>query len=265
MNKNVLLNRINLVKRKIRILKDNLISAPEGVLYIKHDGEVTRFYCKLSDQSKLRYLSSLSDNELITKLSNKKYSLQSLKAAEEELKILNRLLKHENDNPLSGIYDKLDASVRTLVKPVEISVAEKIRLFKLRIPVDKSQFIRTGQNVIKTTRGEYVKSMAEFIIAETMLRYDVPYIYEDKVKTPDNQIYKPDFTAINIRTGKIMLWEHFGMLENYKYLKDNIMKLESFRMMGCYPGNGLIITMSSKQQPLKEETVDYIVRNSFLK
>ena len=265
MNINVLSNRLNLLKRKIRILKDNLISAPEGVLYIKHDGELTRFYRKLPDQSKHIYLSSKTDKELIKKLSNKNYSSKALKSAEEELKILNRLLKHENDNPLSGVYDCFDESVRQFIDPVEINVKEKIRLFKQRIPTDSSQFIRTGQYVIKTTRGEYVKSMAEFIIAESLLKHNVPYIYEDKVKTIDNQRYKPDFTAINIRTGKILLWEHFGMLENPKYLDDNISKLESFRLMGCYPGNGMIITMSSKQQPIKEETVDYIVRNSFLK
>lgn len=263
MNKNVILNRIELVERKIRILKDNLISAPDGVLYVKHDDEQIRYYFRQSNLFESKYLSIKSDLKLIKKLLNRKYSLQALKAAEEELKLLRRLHKHELDNPLSGIYDKFDEAVKQFINPVEISIDEKIRLFKQRIP--KDQFIRTGQYVIKTTRGEYVKSMAEYMIAEAFLKYEVPYLYEDKFKTIDNQIYKPDFTAINLKTGKILLWEHFGMMENQQYVENNIMKLESYRLSGYYPGNGLIITISTKQHPLENKTVDYIVRHSFQK
>jgi hypothetical protein len=52
--------------------------------------------------------------------------------------------------------------------------------------------------------------MAEFIIAETLLKYKVPYLYEDRFPTKDNRTLKPDFTAINIKTGQIILWEQLS-------------------------------------------------------
>lgn len=183
--------------------------------------------------------------------------------AETELKLLNTLLKHEQESSLASIYDNFEPALKEYIKPIELSLEEQIRQFKERIP--NGQFIKTGKYVIKTTRGEYVKSIAEFMIAETLLNYGVPYIYEEKVRTIDLQYYKPDFTAINIKTGQILIWEHLGMLEKQDYLDNNILKFESFRLMGIYPGNGMIITMSSKDKPLKQETVEYIVENSFLK
>ena len=236
----------------------------EGKLLIKHSNSRNpQLYYKQNDTATPTYLSHSKDEKLIRKLAQKKYFQSVLIEAETELNLLNKMLKHEQERSIASIYDNFEPALKEYIKPVELSVAEQIRQFKERIT--NEQFIRTGQYVIKTTRGEYVKSMAEFMIAETLLKYGVPYIYEEKVKTIDLQYYKPDFTAINIKTGKVMLWEHLGMLDNPKYLNDNIMKFESYRLIEIYPGNGMIITMSSKDKPLKQETVEYIVENSFLK
>lgn len=259
-----------LLKRKIRLehlikrLRETLDSAKEGQLLIKHcHYRNPQLYFKHNDTDKPTYLSKVKDVKLIRKLAQKKYFQSVLSEAETELKLLNTLLKHEQESSLASIYDNFEPALKEYIKPIELSLEEQIRQFKERIP--NGQFIKTGQYVIKTSRGEYVKSMAEFIIAETLLKYSVPYIYEEKVRTIDLQYYKPDFTAINIKTGKVLLWEHLGMLDNPKYLNDNIMKFESYRLIEIYPGNGMIITMSSKDKPLKQETVEYIVENSFLK
>lgn len=264
MTLNDLFKRKTRLEKLIKRLRETLSSAPEGKLLLKrYSFRKTQLFYKQNDSEKPTYLSHIKDNKLIKILAQKKYFQSVLSEAETELKLLNKLLKHEQESSIASVYDNFEPALKEFIKPVELSIEEQIRQFKERIP--KEQFIRTGQYVIKTTRGEYVKSMAEFIIAETLLKHGVPYIYEERVKSIDLQYYKPDFTAINIKTGKILIWEHLGMLEKQDYLDDNIMKFESYRLMEIYPGNGMIITMSSKNKPLKQETVEYIVENSFLK
>ncbi len=264
MTQNELLKRKTRLEHLIKRLRETLSSAPEGKLLLKrYSFRKTQLFYKQKEGDKPTYLSHVKDVKLIRKLAQKKYFQTVLLEAETELNLLNKMLKHEQESSIASIFDNFEPALKEYIKPVELSVAEQINQFKERIP--NGQFIRTGQYVIKTTRGEYVKSMAEFIIAETLLKYGVPYIYEERVRSIDHQNYKPDFTAINIKTGKILIWEHLGMLEKEYYLDDNIMKFESFRLMEIYPGNGMIITMSSKNKPLKQETVEYIVENSFLK
>ena len=264
MTVNELLKRKNKLERIIVLLKTFLKILPEGKLQIKHYSyRQDQFYLSEKTSGKPQYLSLTQDRKLISKLAQKTYSLKTLKEAETELKLLNNLLKHEKNNSIASIYDNIDSSIKPFIKPVEISLQEKIRLFEQRIPKDQ-QHIKSGQYVIKTTRGEYVKSMAEFIIAETLLKYNVPYLYEEYFPTKDHKTFKPDFTAINIKTGKIILWEHLGMLEKPNYLEDNTSKLYSYSLSGIYPGNGLIITMSTKEQPLKESQVETIVKLSYL-
>jgi hypothetical protein len=200
---------------------------------------------------------------LISKLAQKAYTSKALKEAETELKLLNNLLNHEKNNSLPSVYNNMDSAIKPLINPVEISIQEKIRLFIQRIP--KDQQIRTGQYIIKTTRGEYVKSQAEFMIAEALHKYNIPYIYEDKFPTLDHKILKPDFTAINIKTGKIIIWEHLGMLDKPDYLEANTSKLYSYSLSGLYPGNGIIVTISTKVQQLRQNQVEIIVKESFLK
>ncbi len=262
MTLNDLFKRKTHLEKLIKRLRETLDTYPEGNLYVKkYDYRNAQIYYRQNGNT--MYLKRSKDRKLITKLSQKKYFQTVLLEAETELKLLNKLLKHEQERSLASVYDNFEPALKEYIKPVELSVEEQIRQFKDRIPT--GQYIRTGQYVIKTTRGEYVKSMAEFIIAEALLKHGVPYIYEDRVRSIDLQNYKPDFTAINIKTGKILIWEHLGMLEKQDYLDDNNMKFESYRLMEIYPGNGMIITMSSKNKPLKQETVEYIVENSFLK
>ena len=260
-----LLKRKNRLEKIIVRLQTDLKNLPEGKLLIKHNstrGE--QFYINKTCSGKPKYLSIKQDGKIISKLAQKAYIKNVLKEAETELKLLTNLLNHETNNSIASIYDNMDNAIKPFINPVEISVQEKIRLFEQRIPKDK-QFIKTGQYLIKTTRGEYVKSMAEFIIAETLFKYKVPYIYEDILRTADHRIVKPDFTAINLKTGKIILWEHLGMLEKPDYREDNTGKLYSYSLSGIYPGNRMIVTISTKEQPLKESQVETIIRESFLK
>ena len=264
MSINELLNRRIKLEKIIVILQTNLKKLPEGRLLIKlNKSKYIQYFISKPTSGKPQYLSIKNDNAFITKLAKKSYILKALKSAETELELLNKLINHEKNNSLSSIYDNFNPSLKPFITPVEISVQEKIRLFEQRIP--KDQFTKTGQYVIKTTRGEYVKSQAEYLIAETLFKYKVPYIYEDRFPAKDHITLKPDFTAINLKTGRIIIWEHLGMLERPGYLEKNTTKLYSYSLSGIYPGNGMIITMSTKTQPLEEYLVETIVRQSFLK
>ena len=73
-----------------------------------------------------------------------------------------------------------------------------------------------SSEVIKTIKGEVVKSKGEAIIANYLYRNNIDYEYEliYPEHMPDRKVYKPDFTLI-LNNEKIYL-EYFG-LSTYKY------------------------------------------------
>lgn len=78
------------------------------------------------------------------------------------------------------------------------------------------------ENLIhKTLRGDLVRSKSEVIVANLLYENGLrEYIYEAKCVSVDGQGYKlPDFTIIDNNSGKVVLWEHLGMLEVSKYKK----------------------------------------------
>ena len=84
---------------------------------------------------------------------------------------------------------------------------------------DKIQNYMNSEN-IKTINGEFVRSMAEAVIANFLFTHGIDYEYEkvyDEVMD-DNNIYKPDFTLE--LAGQEIYLEYFG-LDDYRY---NIIK-----------------------------------------
>ena len=78
----------------------------------------------------------------------------------------------------------------------------------------------------------------------------------------DVKIY-PDFTIYHPMSNKIILWEHFGLMDNNSYAQNAKIKLGTYIDANYIPGNNLIVTYESKEMPLDINYVSLLISYHF--
>ena len=69
------------------------------------------------------------------------------------------------------------------------------------------------------------------------------------------QVSYPDFTVLNIRTGKITFWEHAGKMDDSYYANDFVPKINLYQANAIMPGKNLLITFETRENPLSMQNV----------
>ena len=92
----------------------------------------------------------------------------------------------------------------------------------------------------RTSRGLLTLSKSEAMILEKLDSYGIAYHYEERRVLGDKWIV-PDFTFEGAG-GRLIFWEHLGMMSNPGYAEDNIEKLRRYQRAGITLGDDLIIT-----------------------
>ena len=95
--------------------------------------------------------------------------------------------------------------------------------------------------IYKTIDGNYVRSKSEVIICDLLAKSGMKYEYERLLEYEPGKVINPDFT-ITLDDGRILFWEHIGMLGNEKYSEDWSNKMDIYEKY--YPGQ-LIKTYES--------------------
>jgi hypothetical protein len=95
----------------------------------------------------------------------------------------------------------------------------------------------------QTIRGELVRSKSEVVIANCLHSIGLRYEYERGLEGTADQgrRLRPDFTIIG-RTGKVVLWEHLGMLDNPVYAEHWNWKLAWYARNGFELNRNLFVT-----------------------
>ena len=114
----------------------------------------------------------------------------------------------------------------------------------------------------KSISGKLLRSKSEAMIDSYLFRNKIPYRYEEKMQL-GNDIWYPDFTIRHPETGKKFLWEHFGFMDDPKYRRKTIRKIESYISNGYIPMVNLIITFETKDNPLGMDVIEKLIRHYF--
>lgn len=242
----------------IRRCESWLKKAPEGRLQVSRIKGKARFYQR-TGKSTGKYLSRKNDTELLRKLALKTYCEKIIAEARDELRRIEHLLELEKLEPVARIYPELSEDIRLLIdKRIEDTLDMENREWLKEKYVHMGDIV--GSSQIQTLRGDCVRSRAEYCIANELFDLGVPYRYEYPVKVPNGDTLWPDFTIRNPNTGKVMYWEHLGMIDNDKYRNRLFEKLAEYREIGVFPGHGLIITMEDKDHHISVKEVQTIIR-----
>ncbi len=254
-------NRKLQLESYLRICESYLAKAPTGRLLIKNSRGYKSYYLVRKDKPGKALLSKQRDMDLIKGLAQKEYYEKAIVEINNELRLVNKLIEFEKKQMVQKVLLKMTESKWEFIKPIEETLENRRAKFEaLEAPPLVIEEDRDDYNPHVTLKGEHVRSAAEKNIANALFRAGIPYKYEFPFRTADQRRLYPDFTIFNPSTGEIFRWEHLGMMERPKYVRDQMDKMESYYASNLFTGNGLIITFSDSYQRIDPNLIERIIQ-----
>ena len=242
------------VNRILEQIDKELEHMPEGHLKIQKRLENVYYYQMIQKNGKTKkYYIEKRNAELIKKLACKHYYMKVQTKLKKEWEALKKFLNNYDEKIADDIYDQMPVEKKELIQPLRMTAGEVLRKWE-------NERYEANQNypenlIYKTDQGEMVRSKSELILAN-MLNQNRKYLlykYERPLELMQGdkiQVIYPDFTILNIQTGKITYWEHAGRMDDPKYANQFVYKINSYMSNGIMPGRDLIFTYETMSNPL---------------
>lgn len=208
----------------------NIENGSEGKICCKNHNGCYQYYYKG------RYINREERNQVI-ELVSEEYNERVIPEIKKRIKCLDNLINNLSKDGIRKAYDGMYIGKRRLITPYIPSKEEYISDW-LSVKYEGLPFGEDDNSSYYTAKGERVRSKTEILIADTLMRYRIPYRYEYPLKLMDgNRIvtFHPDFTVLNKNTLKVCIMEHYGMMGNADYYNSCMSKL------GIYEKNGYLL------------------------
>ena len=241
------------LKNEIAELEAKLADCPPGTIVICEIKGKNRYYHqkKSKDGTTMRKYINDSNKDLAVALAQKAFFRSVLSDRKNELECVEKYLKARVCVDYGTYLD------------------ENSRYKKLLVGNnwDNEEYDRNPSHpenlIVKAPKGELVRSKSEALIANALFDAGIPYRYECRLDVGGVYIY-PDFMVRIEKENKILLWEHFGKMDDPDYLQKVIRKMSLYVRNGYYPGKNLIATYESMADPLTVDVVQKIISDNFL-
>ncbi|MCR4776053.1 MAG: hypothetical protein K5869_06710 [Saccharofermentans sp.] len=261
-----ILSALNDLKRELEWqlykINERIEDAPEGYLRISKTRNKYQFYLRTdTGDTRGKYIPYKEKNTAV-QLAQKDYDLRLRAVLEEQLKEVDRFLKHYEPDAAVKVYEDLSEARRLLVTPEYLTDDEYVRKW-LDTPYQKLGF-RSDDPEYFTENNERVRSKSEIIIANTLRSHNIPYRYEFPVYEDGVVIAAPDFNCLNVRTRKEYYWEHLGMMGDDAYVNKNIRKIERYTLAKHFDESRLILTFETDKHPLNTRIIEEKIRRYLL-
>lgn len=240
---------LQMKKEKEKALK----AAPDGTLRLCRYGDKVQYYHRTDAKDTNGVYLKEKDVKLVAKLAQKDYDRKALKAIEKELCAISRYKASYPHTCVENIYEHLHKDRKKLVMPVYESDEEFISNWE-QVTYQGKEFYEDTP-LLYTEKNERVRSKSEVMIADMLHREKIPYRYEYPVLLQGLGTIYPDFTVLDIRRRKTMLWEHLGMMDDPDYAELALQKIAAYEQNGIFPGEDLILTYETRRFPLNSKTI----------
>lgn len=240
-------------------------NAPKGCLKYQRKGRKTYFYHQFWDENskswKRKYIKK--ENSLLMKeLAQKHYYTEIYGVINRNVSALKDLIQKYHPENVQETYEDLSDVRKKLIEPLVISEEERIRKWNLEQYVSNS--FHPENLRFETEQGDFVRSKSEVIIANILFQHrkDILYKYEKPLEVLVDRKIKtiyPDFTIMNIHTGKIWYWEHAGRMDDPIYANEFVKKTNTYVTNGFLPGKDVIFTYETMVNPIEIFAIRRIV------
>lgn len=256
---------IQQLKKRLQVIEKFQASAPKGSLKLRKRGKKVYFYQQLpngnSSQWRQEYIKK--ENFALAKcLAQKQYYVLLKPVIKKHLRELETFLEKYHPSEETLVYEDLSNERKSLVVPFKYPKEEIIQNW-LEERYEQGSFYVENLRY-ETEQGERVRSKSEVIIANILYQHrkDILYKYERpleiEVEGRSKTIY-PDFTILNVHTGKIVYWEHAGGMDDTYYVNEFVKKMNGYVMNHLLPGRDVLVTYETQENPLDIAVVKKLV------
>ncbi len=259
-------------EKLLKKVEEFLMNAPVGCLKWQHRGTKTYYYHQISNiedkpegetktdnlQESKRYKENrkyikTKHMMLAKNLAQKHYYIILKEVLERNLQALKQFAKVYRQDAIDEVFDELSKERKDLIIPIQESI--KVKIEKWNEDVYEKNMMYPENLRYETEQGELVRSKSEVIIANILYqnRKNILYKYERPLEVMDNGRIKtiyPDFTIINIYTGKITYWEHAGMMDEPYYANEFVRKMNTYVENGLLLGKDVVVTYETQENVL---------------
>lgn len=107
--------------------------------------------------------------------------------------------------------------------------------------------------------GTPSRSKNELYIASRLDHHGIVYRWDCPTGIP-GVLSVPDFTIVRARDGKVIYWEHCGMMDDPIYKARNKKKLKEYEEAGIVPWDNLIVTYDTIEGGLRGDLVEAMIK-----
>lgn len=200
--------------------------------------------------------------EIAIGIAQRDFDLQMKHYIEEQLRSIRRFLKTYCPEKLLEIYNSLSEMRKNLVHPY--LEPDHVFIDKWLSEKYPPLFIPEAEGKFFTNKGERVRSKSEKILADKFDALNIPYKYERPLRLKNGKVIYPDFTLLNIRLRIEFIWEHFGLIDNGEYCEKSMLKIKGLQDSDFIPGENLIMSFETKEEPLDTKKVDLMIQRYLL-
>ncbi len=245
-----------MLEGKIAQLEESIKGFPTGCLHIYKNGNRYKWYQDINGER--QYITKKEEDKAIV-LAKKSFYKRNLVELSAEYESLNQyIIKHDKNKKRSAeLFMKEEYS--RLLKKALLSEYEKSITEWMEEDYIKNLSHPETLN-IRAINGIMVRSKSEAFIAEVLTRAAIPFRYECLLELEGIELY-PDFTIMNPVSKDIIIWEHFGLVDNEKYLSNMMSKIRLYINNGYLPFVNFIMTCETNEKPLDFMSVHNIVDN----
>ncbi len=261
--------QLKMLDKMIGKAESSLKKAPKGFVIVQLNHGCNQYFYKENQSERSgRYLPK--DKEaLAAALVQRDYDKAFLAAAYREKKRMLQIKKYGGGRNVSVLFSELS-------KVYEQAVAGRKRLIKPYL-LTNDQFRKQwedeeyqgssypfGTQEIYSEKGERVRSKSEKMIADKLLLMNIPYRYEYPLDIGRRNPVYPDFTILDMKERKSVIYEHFGKMQDSQYAADALNKINDYKKAGFRIGLDFLFTMESQDSPINMRLFEKMITERFL-
>lgn len=252
--------RITLLHSIVDELEKKLPSFPEGKIHVLpgKTEKSFRYYLRTDHADKTGIYLDKSKRKLKKIYSDKRYYEDMLKNSKRELQTLLRAQRALSGDSLIEAYLKQTAGVKAIIDPLivddETFIREWINCYYEGLPFDIND-----DSEHYSDKGERMRSKSEVLIANSLIRHNIPYKYECPIIIKNGEKRYPDFTILDVKNRKEKYWEHLGRMDDMSYVAKNLCKLNEYKKLGIFVGKNLIISYEYSYKQLGAREIEELI------
>lgn len=255
--KRMLISEYEKTKKILQNARDELEKMPEGKVRVYQRNKQYYIY-DMTQNHKTGVYIKCKDREKAYQIIQREYCEKIAKKLEKRKKLVSQLLKDIDETDPAYIYEKFAKAKKPFINPYVLDAQTLVKHWE-SVEYEGKQFPE-GLPEIYTEKGERVRSKTEKIIADKLLKENVPYRYEFPTRLRGFGTIYPDFTIFGVHSRNNIILEHFGMMDEPEYLDKAINKIQQYQLNGYVMGKTFFMTMESSRIPFDSRVLDGIIK-----